>query len=203
MDLNNVNDRLNRIYSAIDIMEKSSTQEDIIYLNSEIKEQNYRNRTEIKIKQNVDSEVYVNSVIDHLAHIKDPLKAKIESIKLNKKIIEDEINNSYALKILIDLSNSAKHGYPLTKPERSGLSPKIDNIEKVFAVKKSNFDADGGIDFLKFNDERKPIISDKINTTVFALIKDRNNNQLMTLNQLIKQSLNEWERIINKYNLKL
>ena len=68
------------------------------------------------------------NVVNNIASLKDHLKNKLMANSKDPNLVEDMINNSMALKLILDLWNQDKHGYPLTKTNRSKLNPKIVNV---------------------------------------------------------------------------
>lgn len=61
---------------------------------------------------NDDTETIINKIfliLYNLASLKDHLKNCLRSKNLNQNVIEDEINNSLHLQVLIDLVNQEKH----------------------------------------------------------------------------------------------
>lgn len=71
----------------------------------------------------------VLSILHHLATLKDHLKNSLEKNGYNKQIVEEIINSSIHLQVLIDLVNADKHGYPV-RSSRSNKNPVIKNINQ-------------------------------------------------------------------------
>ncbi len=84
-----------------------------------------------------DENSYLNNImiiLHNLANIKDnlikSLEAKGKTKQQAKRIVEDEINSSLHLQVLIDMVNQEKHGYPLTLHIRSHKNPLIKILPK-------------------------------------------------------------------------
>lgn len=68
----------------------------------------------------------IMTILHSLGSLKDHLKNCLKKNDHNPQIVEDEINGSLHLQVLIDLVNKDKHGSELNKP-RSGRDPWIDD----------------------------------------------------------------------------
>lgn len=73
-------------------------------------------------------------MVSRLANLKDPLKRDLSSLGHDVSLVEQAINNSADLCLVIDLNNQEKHGYPLTQFRRSELDPLIRNIRKESSI---------------------------------------------------------------------
>lgn len=73
-------------------------------------------------------------IVSRLANLKDALKNEIKDICSDPSLVEEHINSSEYLSLIMDLNNSEKHGYPLTKHRRSNVDPKVVNIRKDLLV---------------------------------------------------------------------
>lgn len=133
----------------------------------------------------------INSIISNLANLKDCLKRKVGQRGYNSKVIEDEINNSSYLKIILDLSNQAKHEYPLTESRRSRKDPLIKNISRTLSPsnKPDNIRHEGVDGSVMVN----------MMVKITADITDSQGNILYPLDDLVEGALSAWEQIIEKY----
>ena len=133
MDFNDLNKSLARVYQSVgarfdDDLEKR--------INIQRSEANGRVEVKMSINDNgeADSTNKILAIIEHLGKLKDHIKNAISKNGGDANVVEDEINQSPHLQVLMDLYNSEKHGYPLTRLERSGKSPKIVNIKNVLQI---------------------------------------------------------------------
>lgn len=78
------------------------------------------------------------NVINNIAGLKDHLKNKLESIGKDPKLVENMINGSKALSLVLDLWNQDKHGYPLKKRNRSNLNPQIINVNQGLVISNTS-----------------------------------------------------------------
>ena len=191
MNYNNVQNSLKKIYSSIG--EQFSYGHDALdTTHTEIKD----NSVSISFfNPNDEPKVLnqINSVIANLANIKDCLKQKLKQRGDDPKIIENEINNSPYLQVILDLSNQEKHGYPLTRTRRSGKDPLIKNIGRSLSpsnkpdnIRYENSDGSALVNFM---------------AKITADITDSQGNILYRLDDLVENALNAWEQIIKKYSI--
>ncbi len=136
----------------------------------------------------------IDSVILNLANLKDCLKRKMEQRGDDQEVIEDEINNSPYLQITLDLSNQEKHGYPLTRTNRSEKNPLIQNVSR--ALSPSNKP-----DNIRYERSDGSAIMNMM-VKVTADINDSQGNLLYRLDDLVEGTLGAWEQIIKKYDIK-
>jgi len=141
IDVNKLQDRIDILYHATDnFVERSPVAEIVveqeIYLDEDGKEN-------IKISfgggEHTEKELRTakhtfTDIISRLANLKDALKNEMKSIGADPSLVEGHINSSEFLSLIMDLNNSEKHGYPLTKHRRSDVDPKIGNIRKDLLV---------------------------------------------------------------------
>jgi len=192
MDFNDIKLRLKRVYSSIN---KSSDDEIEKYVHIRQISPGQFQITFDKGQEESESTDIVFAIIEHLAKLKDHIKNIIEERGGDKKNIENEIDKSLELKLIIDLANAEKHGYPLTKPERSKRSPKIQNIKHSLVIPPQvqvGFNLSTG-EILNPND---------CGITITAEIIDKNGNLICRLNKLVNDAIKKWEEIIKKYNIK-
>lgn len=86
---------------------------------------------------NLNEEELINKIfimLYNLASLKDHLKNNMQKNNFNPQIVEDEINNSLHLQVLIDIVNQEKHGYPLKKSNRSNKNPLVINIKQALQI---------------------------------------------------------------------
>jgi hypothetical protein len=198
MNINDINERFKRIYISIDERYDKNI---VDHMNVQI-DQNTRQLLALKFdkKGKTDIEQKVISIIHTIASLKDHLKNKF-----GKKLVEDEINKSKYLQIIIDIDNSDKHGYPAKIRPRSGLFPYIKNIERTLVFNKgdkvsyvienkiepsqtgSGYESKNWIKSLKINGGQIKIIAD---------IFDSNNKKITDFETLVIECLNIWENII-------
>lgn len=127
MDFNDISVRLKRLQSATSNLEysddgSSANISEILLGTAQGFSITFGNQEEHEIANKV------MAVIGLVSSLKDNLKNKCRQLGKNPKIVEDLINDNQSLSLIIDIYNSEKHGYPLTKPSRSGRNPKIKEL---------------------------------------------------------------------------
>ncbi|MDD5012950.1 MAG: hypothetical protein PHI45_03070 [Candidatus Pacebacteria bacterium] len=197
MDYNDVNSRLERLYSSIDKQYESDVLEHMQTKIEKKEGDTFTMTIDFNAKLNENEDVNrINSIIAGLANLKDHLKTKLKLKGGNPQNIEDEINNDLPLQLILDLNNQEKHGYPLLN-KRSGKDPKITDISKGLSPKPGVI----ATAFIK-----DPITgaghTNNMAIVITARVVDGDGNLLYYLSDLIDKTLNSWEAIIDKYNLK-
>ncbi len=192
MDFNNISIRLKRIYTSVNARVETKLDRAINLV---------KTSKSFKITFDKHSEDPLNKIfiiLHNLANLKDHLKIILNSKGGNRQDIENEINNSLHLKIIIDLSNADKHGYP-TRSNRSQLNPQIKNVRHSLHVKKTEDQpqASFSINMLSGNHSTNSVAK----VVIAADVVDQNENFIMSLDQLINSGLTMWEKILKKYNI--
>ncbi|SRR6266496_1270722 len=188
MDFNDLTNRVERLYASIDDLQDFDLKNKIV-----VEQIPVSNGTMLKTyfgaKDNLSELNSLVLVIHNIANLKDHLKKK-----LAKDIVENHIDASNALKIIIDLSNAEKHSYPTTS-NRSGLNPKIKNIQSGLKL--------GAQSTIEMNALTGDVMN--LEGTAFieaiATIVDENDNVLMNSDQLFIEAIDSWEALLQKFNL--
>ncbi|WP_157831453.1 hypothetical protein [Confluentibacter flavum] len=120
-------------------------------------------------------------ILYNLASLKDNLKNSLKKNGYSPQIIEEEINNSIYLKVLIDIVNQDKHGSPLRKP-RSNINPYISDLNQGLRLgdKREGFDG--------------PVI------LIDGYIRNIDGQIIFTLDQLVETCYEKFSDLSNKYN---
>ncbi|MCO6163661.1 hypothetical protein [Flavobacterium sp. NRK F7] len=183
MDFNNIQQRISLLYKAIELY--YDFKQPMIPVTEE-GENNGKRYLTVKLGAGITTEDekldFFNRIIliiHNIANIKDNLKKFLSERNLNQKVVEMIIDDSIHLSIIADLSNSEKHGYPLTKTRRSKLDPKITNIRK-------SWDINFPLSKVYHN------IMDS-NVQFKADIVDFNDNFICDFDELIEKAIENWE----------
>lgn len=145
-----------------------------------------------------DVEAKIFSVLHNLASLKDHLKNCLQKNGHDKNLVENEINSSLHLQVLIDLVNADKHEYPLTKTKRSNKDPIIKNAEQ--ALKIGGTKAGDVSEATIGNDGHLIVHGVPPKITITADICDSSGNLLFNLNTLVDNCYSKWDEIAKKYN---
>ena len=193
MDYNNVNIRLKRIYASINQKNKYGLEVLAGMHNETIKEPDGGFQVIFSFGNDIDTLNQIQNVISNLANLKDILKDCMEEQGKDKQIIENEIDKSIALQLILDLSNQEKHGYPLEKIRRSKKDPLIKNIRTAISPsdKPDNVRYSGPGGSAAYN----------VMISIRADIVDSTDQHLFTLDELLNQAIKDWENIIKIFGI--
>lgn len=196
MDFNDIGFRIERLHASV----RAKVDHDIakhLDIKKELGENSYSISGTFTKGNNADKANRILLIIHNLANLKDHLKHSITSKGGDQRQIENEIDDDLSLQIVIDLANSEKHTYP-TKSNRSGLNPKLGNIQSSLTVSATE---PGEASFFVMHIDGTYQTSGNVGVTLHADILDGNNDKVMTLDELIENCLGKWEGIITKYKL--
>lgn len=201
MDYNDIHSRMERLYASIDErfdkdiekhVKRFRTEEDTPTGNKLLKiGVSFNNKNNEAVARNK-----IFTIIDNLAKLKDHLKNKMASKGLEKNKIELEINSSIDLQLIMDISNQDKHGSPLTRTNRSGKNPQIQNVTSLLRVSGQS-----SVKINPFWTKSVQVEQGNADVKIDADITDGNGDKLCSLDQLIDNATLRWEEIIRKYNL--
>lgn len=178
MDYNDIKTRLTRTFSSLN----QRFDEDIERHVNIVEWENGRGLSITFGEQDEDALLNkIMIILYNLSSLKDHLKNCLSKNGYNPQLIEDEINKSLHLQVLIDIVNQEKHGAPLRKT-RSYRNP-------VFRYPSQSF---------------RPFFSKNMSSeipTMFidALIKDDKENIIFYLDELVETCFEKWSQIAIKY----
>jgi hypothetical protein len=194
MDYNNISNRLKRTLNSLN----GRFNDDIVIEYKHVKTE--KSETFYFNPGNQNQEDLINKIfiiLYNLSSLKDNLKNCLEQKGLDKNLIEDLINNSIHLQVLIDIVNQEKHGYPLTKTNRSGKNPVISDIHEVLGLiagPEPNSVSSISFDGSNFN------LQGKQQMKIVATIFDGNNSRLFSLDELVSTSYEKFESFAITHN---
>ena len=196
MEVNNITKRLERLYATIGQARDGEIEQ---YFKME-KVDAPKNSFECLVTFNngqTDAETTsaAIAIILHIANLKDHLKNIAGERGENPNLIEKEIDESLALKIVIDLSNAEKHGYP-TKTNRSGRHPTIQNIHHSIDIPPQG---EVGINFTTGELINK---SGDVTIIIDADIFSDDGELLFRFPALTREAIKKWEEVIEKFDIK-
>lgn len=193
MDFNDITARLVRIYAAVDarfefnIAKGTKISAIPVTLNTTQIKMTFDNNN-----SSPELENKVMNIIHGIASLKDnAIKTLTHSNNDAKNLISEKIRASEALKIVMDLSNADKHGYPLDNPW-SSKSPRISNISSGLEI--------SGTGSFEINILSGAVISNEsaAKIAITANIIDASDRIIMSLDNLINQSLEDWKKILGE-----
>lgn len=193
MNYNDVNIRLKRIYASIDRKNRYGGEVLSGMHTDKIEEPSGKSMITVSFGNDTEALNQIHEVISNLANLKDCLKDRMVEQGKEEKLIEEDIDRSPALQLVLDLSNQEKHGYPLKRHRRSKKDPQIKNIR--FGMSPSNkpnnvtYSASDGSSALN------------VMVSIHADIVDCNGIHLYAFDKLVEQAIADWELTIKKYQI--
>jgi hypothetical protein len=196
MELGDIKNKIKRVYLSIEKISNNNIERDI---NREIIVDG--NNTAIKItwekEGGLESLNEIVPIIANLANLKDYIKETYTLAGGDKQLIEDEIESSKYLKLIIDLDNREKHCHP--QKSRSKEYPYLDEVGKSFTIKGS--DKNGGFSTFSVTPNSQFNTDCNLAVVLRAKIKNQEGLLICDFDELINGAIKEWECIIDKYNL--
>jgi len=125
--------RIKRIYTAVDAVVET----DISKLKPKIIKHGkrtgfYQDWTGGRSNAEIENNAHI--LIHNVASLKDHLKKWAKNNGKDKNKVDDAFNNSQVLRIIQDLWNNDKHGYPPRDGGYSGMSPRVDKINTIMRM---------------------------------------------------------------------
>jgi len=208
MDYNDISARLKRVLSSLN---ERFDDEIAVYTTVTKDEKKVDEKTtefNFKVEYHIgkhDQETLINRIaiiLYNIASLKDHTKNHIKNIGGSPQIVEDEINNSLHLQVLIDIVNQEKHGYPL-RSRRSLKDPLIKKITESYQVTTSGSNQGKGSSLIFMTQQGFKHVGDgKEQMVIVADITDGNGNFLFSLDELVETSFSQMEKLILN-NLKI
>ncbi len=192
--------RINRIYSAIGAIEEDEPTKlkATVIKTEKIKAviQNFRDGFS---DEELLNQAY--TVIHNIANLHDHLRKWASHNGHNKDNVDQTVNKCFELKIIIDLSNNDKHGYPPRNGGHSGKSPHLTEINRVMLLqtqaKKGSMigmtiGRDGVPNFIGDGTAKAVITSDVV---------DKDNNRIGDLYDIANIAVEAWEKLLVDFGL--
>lgn len=193
--------RIKRIYSAIDALEETdfdSFEPTVI-----------RDGNTIKISQNFEGDLseeelsnLAHSMIHNIANLYSNLRKWAARNHVKVSEVDKVFNSSNEIKIIQDLSNNDKHGYPPRNGGRSGISPKIEKFTR--GMQLTSVSQEGGALVLTFDSSGKPKVlgEGKAAVVISGEISDVKGQIIGNLYLIAKKALDAWEVLLSDFDIK-
>ena len=141
----------------------------------------------------------VQSAIYNVAHLRDPLKGYAERKGKPVKDVEEAVEESEGLRIVVDLSNLDKHEE--LRKSRSGKSPRLTNINRVLRLVAQPGRGVG----LTLNRDGTPRIlgGGSASAVIVADVVDGSGMKLGELGAFLEAALLAWESLLVKWGIDL
>ena len=187
--------RIHRIYAAIGAVEETDPNKLKAAMNATDKfttvRQDFRGGL-------TDAEIsnLAHTLIHNIANLRDHLrKSAVQNVK-DKKKVDEAFAQSMELKIIQDLSDNDKHGYPRRDGGLSGKCPKLVEINRIMQLetqaKKGSTSGltlgAGGVPKFFGNGTAKAIITGDV--------VDNKNNCIGDLHKIATKAVEAWEQLL-------
>ena len=187
--------RIKRIYSAIDALEETDLDS---FEPTVIREGNT-----IVIRQNFEGDLseeelsnLAHLMIYNIANLYGHLKKWAARNNAKVSEVDKVFNSSREIKIIQDLSNNDKHGYPPRNGGHSGISPKIEKFTRGLqftSVSQEGFDSSG----------KPKFIGKGMAVVISGEISDAKGQIIGNLHLIAKKALEAWEVFVSNFGIKL
>ena len=143
----------------------------------------------------------VHTVIDNIAKLRDHLRRWAAHHGHDRTKVDRTFDNSLELRIVQDLSNNDRHGYPPRDGGHSGKSPQLTDINRVMRLqtqaKKGSMSAmtvgaDGTPRFIGDGSAKAVVTGD---------VLDKDNNRVGDLYDIANKALEAWEQLLADFGL--
>lgn len=194
--------RIHRIYAAVGAAEEA----DISKFKSQVISDGRRIGFYQDWKGGLSDEELSNiaySLIHNIANLLDHLKNWAKHNGQDDTKVDSTFDASEPLKIIQDLSNNDKHGYPPRDGGRSGKSPRIDKVTRLMQM--TTAPEKGSFISLTFNRQGVPQIvgSGTAKVIITGDILDIDGNRMDDFHRVALQALDAWERLLCDFGIKL
>jgi len=199
---NDIFDRIDRIYAALGEVQETDI--------SNIKPKVRGDRHKIRIYQDwmgglkeADITNLANSLIANIASLEYRLEQWAHHNNKDKGVVDKIFKASKELKIIHDLWNNDKHGYPPRQPSKSGLCPRADKFNRVLQmVTKAE---EGSSMCLTFNRQGAQQIkgAGAAKVIITGDILDKDGNKVGDFYSTVSKALEAWERVLDIFGIKI
>lgn len=192
--------RLDRIYSAIGSIEE----EDLEKLRATV----IRTEKAFSIIQDfrggfsdADLSNYAHGVIHGIANLGDHLRRWAAQNGQDKAKVNETVDISPDLQIIIDLSNNDKHGYPPRNGGHSKKAPQLTEVTRLMRLQTQE-KKDSGIG-MTFAADGKPIFfgDGTAKAVITGDVVDAQNNRIGDLYDISINAVGAWEKLITHFGL--
>lgn len=189
MDFNNLENRLKRLYSANDALIDFDVAENINVTHSKEGEGVHSMHVNFG---NLTHEELINKVmllIGLIAGLKDHLKNKINSLGQNSNLVEDAVNNSENLSLVMDINNAEKHGYPLKKFKRTNKSPRIGAVFQALAGSS-----------IMIDEKNDVTAGENASVVICGDVVDDKGEKIIDLEDMLADAVSDIEEFVKKFD---
>lgn len=197
-----LNQRIQRIYAAIGEVtttDPSTFQSEIRHLggNNFVAIMDFQGALTLEQLQNI-----IYSVIYNVANLRDHLKIWAKHKEENVKVVDQAVNTSTELKVIIDLSNRDKHGGTPRDGGLSGLLPDLTNYQRklvIPAMGKENVRS--SFTFSLFDGEPEVQFHGQTHVQISADIVNSKKQKIGDIMKYLDEAVSQWEQVLSIFGL--
>ena len=135
------------------------------------------------------------SLIHNVFNLRDHLSKWAKAHGESDQRVWDSFKGSMPLKIIADLSNAEKHGYPLGRPSWSDRDPKLGRVTRTLQLT-----AKPGAGWFLFTlgkgGQPKTVGKGEAKVALTADVLDRDGNRIGDLLEIAEQAVGDWEKLL-------
>jgi hypothetical protein len=154
-------------------------------------------------RSNAEIENAAHILIHNVANLKDHLKKWAKNNGKDKNKVDDAFNKSQVLRIIQDLSDNDKHGYPPRDGGNSGISPRIDKINTIMQM-TTKPQKDSSIGYTLNRQGIQKVIGDgNAKVIITGDMLDRDGNKIGDLYKTLLKAINDWEKVLTEFGVNI
>ena len=197
-----LNSRVQRLYTAIEATQETDIGKFMPIVTSDGKRVCfYHDWRGGRSDAELDNAIHI--LIYNIANLRYLLKKwAAQNTKVTAKV-DEAFENSLALRIMQDLSDNHRHGYNPQRNNKSGKSPRVDNLDTVMQM--TTEPKKGSTVRLTVDHQGRPLPAGSGTAKVITTgdILDKDNNKVGDLRKTMLEAVEVWENVLDGLGVKL
>lgn len=142
-----------------------------------------------------------HTVIHNIANLSNHLRRWAAQNGHDNTSVDEVVNGSFELQLILDLSNNDKHGYPPRNRGHSRRAPRLTGITRAMRLQTKSHER--SMIVMKMGPSGTPtLIGDgTAKVIVTAQVVDNTGNQIGDLHEIVSKSLEAWEQLLSDVGL--
>jgi hypothetical protein len=190
-----IDSRLRRMYAAVG----ATIEEDLSFLRA----QRFANGVGFNIRGSQSDEELANelhSAVYNVAHLRDHLRTWARANGKDAEKVRQAIRNSAPLQIIVDLSNTDKHGGSPPGGGWSGKSPRVTRISRAVRLHVGPEQRQTSVVF-SFDGSPPRVEAGSADVAIVADVVDGKGKVLGDLQLILAEAVSAWERLVKELGL--
>ncbi|MHC4653841.1 MAG: hypothetical protein ACYS91_02350 [Planctomycetota bacterium] len=138
-------------------------------------------------------------LISNIANLRDHLKKWAGKNGKDKEKVNEAFNQSLELRIIQDLSNNDKHGYPPHNKGDSKKLPKLVDINRIMQLKTQAKKGSSAVMTLGVNGVPKFLGDGTPKAIITGNVVDNKNNRIGDLHEIATKAVEAWEQLLTDF----